>query len=219
MRRTYSPVAGPAGRPRHAASRHQAGQPAYRVGQLVGRVCGVPDNQAGRAAAALAQRGERQRTEADRLRAGHEVPVVGAVRKLDDQVQAGGHPADPGWFPYLLWERSPHRRGLAMGLNEAAGYLAVAGTAAATGALAAQYGLRPAPFMLALAYAALGLGLSAFFVKETRGHAHLEAGTAANGAHGADLPTRQVAALVSYREPALSSAAQAGMVNNLNDGL
>ncbi len=113
----------------------------------------------------------------------------------------------------------PHRRGLAMGLNEAAGYLAVAGTAAATGALAAQYGLRPAPFMLALAYAALGLGLSAFFVKETRGHAHLEAGTAANGAHGADLPTRQVAALVSYREPALSSAAQAGMVNNLNDGL
>jgi MFS family permease len=113
----------------------------------------------------------------------------------------------------------PHRRGLAMGLNEAAGYLAVAGTAAATGALAAQYGLRPAPFLLALAYAAFGLGLSAFFVKETRGHAHLEAGTAANGAHGADLPTRQVAALVSYREPALSSAAQAGLVNNLNDGL
>ena len=113
----------------------------------------------------------------------------------------------------------PHRRGLAMGLNEAAGYLAVAGTAAATGALAAQYGLRPAPFLLALAYAALGLGLATFFVKETRGHAHHEATTATNGAHGADLPTRQVAALVSYREPALSSAAQAGMVNNLNDGL
>jgi len=113
----------------------------------------------------------------------------------------------------------PHRRGLAMGLNEAAGYLAVAGTAAATGALAAQYGLRPAPFLLALAYAALGLGLSTFFVTETRGHARHEAGTAANGAHGGDLPTRRVAALVSYREPALSSAAQAGMVNNLNDGL
>ncbi len=113
----------------------------------------------------------------------------------------------------------PHRRGLAMGLNEAAGYLAVAGTAAATGALAADHGLRPAPFLLALAYAALGLGLSTFFVKETRGHAHHEATTAAAGAHGAELPTRRVAALVSYREPALSSAAQAGLVNNLNDGL
>jgi MFS family permease len=114
----------------------------------------------------------------------------------------------------------PHRRGLAMGLNEAAGYMAVAATAAATGALAAQYGLRPAPFLLALAYAALGLGLSAVFVRETRDHARLEADTTtAGGAHGADLSTRTVAALVSYREPALSSAAQAGMVNNLNDGL
>jgi MFS family permease len=111
----------------------------------------------------------------------------------------------------------PHRRGLAMGLNEAAGYLALAGTAAATGALAAHYGLRPAPFLLGAAYAALGLGLSAILVKETRGHAHHEATTTA--ADGADLSTRRVAALVSYREPALSSAAQAGMVNNLNDGL
>ncbi len=113
----------------------------------------------------------------------------------------------------------PHRRGLAMGLNEAAGYLAVAATAAATGALAAQHGLRPAPFLLALAYAGLGLGLSTFFVKETRGHARHEATNTAAGVHGADLPTRRVAALVSYREPALASAAQAGMVNNLNDGL
>jgi MFS family permease len=109
----------------------------------------------------------------------------------------------------------PHRRGLAMGLNEAAGYLAVAGTAAATGALAAGYGLRPAPFLLALGYAALGLGLSTVFVRETRGHARYEAA----GVQGTDLSTRRVAALVSYREPALSSAAQAGMVNNLNDGL
>jgi MFS family permease len=113
----------------------------------------------------------------------------------------------------------PRRRGLAMGLNEAAGYLAVAGTAAATGALAAQHGLRPAPFLLALAYAALGLGLSAVFVRETRGHARHEAGEHGAGAHGADLTIRRVAALVSYREPALSSAAQAGLVNNLNDGL
>jgi MFS family permease len=123
----------------------------------------------------------------------------------------------------------PHRRGLAMGLNEAAGYLAVAATAAATGALAAEYGLRPAPFLLGLAYAALGLGLSAVIVRETREHARHEAAhhqaasheTASHTArvHASGLSTRQVAALVSYREPALSSAAQAGMVNNLNDGL
>lgn len=112
----------------------------------------------------------------------------------------------------------PHRRGLAMGLNEAAGYLAVAATAMATGALAARYGLRPAPFLLAAAYIALGLGLSALLVRETRGHAQHEASTHTGG-HAAELPTRQVFALTSWREPALSSASQAGLVNNLNDGL
>ena len=112
----------------------------------------------------------------------------------------------------------PARRGLAMGLNEAAGYIAVAATAMATGALAAQFGLRPAPFLLAAAYIALGLGLSAVFVRETRGHARHEA-TGHSGGHGADLSTRQVFALASWREPALASASQAGMVNNLNDGL
>jgi MFS family permease len=109
----------------------------------------------------------------------------------------------------------PRRRGLAMGLNEAAGYLALAITAAATGAVAARYGLRPAPFLFGAAYLVLGLGLSTVYVKETRGHAEHEAAT-----HDAtDLSTGRVAALVSWREPALSSAAQAGMVNNLNDGL
>lgn len=61
----------------------------------------------------------------------------------------------------------PSRRGLAMGLNEAAGYLAVAVTAVATGYLAARYGLRPAPFLLGLSYVALGLGLSVLVVRET----------------------------------------------------
>jgi MFS family permease len=112
----------------------------------------------------------------------------------------------------------PQRRGLAMGLNEAAGYLAVAATAMATGALAAAYGLRPAPFLLAAAYIALGLGLSLIFVRETRGHARHEAALH-SGSHHGDLTTRQVFALASWREPALSSASQAGMVNNLNDGL
>ncbi|GAA3959970.1 MFS transporter [Actinoplanes auranticolor] len=111
----------------------------------------------------------------------------------------------------------PERRGLAMGLNEAAGYLAVAATAMATGALAAQHGLRPVPFLLTAAYIALGLGLSLFFVRETRGHARQEAATRATA--GGDLATSQVFALTSWREPALSSASQAGMVNNLNDGL
>ena len=62
----------------------------------------------------------------------------------------------------------PARRGMAMGLNEAAGYVAVAATALATGYIAARHGLRPEPFFLGIAYAALGLGLSTIVVRETR---------------------------------------------------
>ena len=115
----------------------------------------------------------------------------------------------------------PARRGLAMGLNEAAGYGAVAVTALATGYLAATYGLRPAPFLLGAAYIALGLGLSLAAVRETRGHAHQEAAShlPAAGRPGGQLSTGQVALLTSFRERALSAASQAGMVNNLNDGL
>lgn len=113
------------------------------------------------------------------------------------------------------------RRGLAMGLNEAAGYGALALTALATGFIAANAGLRPEPFFLGIAFAALGLGLSTLAVHETRGHAQLEAAghvTTDLALHG-DLTTREVAALTSFRERALSSASQAGLVNNLNDGL
>ena len=114
----------------------------------------------------------------------------------------------------------PARRGLAMGLNEAAGYGAVAITALATGYLAAAYGLRPAPFLLGAAYIALGLGLSAAAVRETRQYARHEAATHIAADHlGGQLTTRQVAWLTSFSEPALSAACQAGMVNNLNDGL
>jgi MFS family permease len=115
----------------------------------------------------------------------------------------------------------PARRGLAMGLNEAAGYGAVAITALATGYLGAAYGLRPAPFLLGAAYIALGLGLSAAAVRETRGHARYEAATRAHpdAGLGEHLSTRQVAWLTSFSERALSAACQAGMVNNLNDGL
>ncbi len=119
----------------------------------------------------------------------------------------------------------PARRGLAMGFNEAAGYAAVAVTALATGYLAEEYGLRPAPFLLGLAFAALGLGLSTLAVHETRDHARLEAAghvARADGRHDhlhEELTDREVFAQTSFREPALSSASQAGLVNNLNDGL
>jgi MFS family permease len=117
------------------------------------------------------------------------------------------------------------RRGLAMGLNEAAGYVAVAATALATGYIAASHGLRPEPFYLGIAFAALGLGLSTLAVRESRDHARLEAAghtARADGRHDhlhSQLTDRQVFVQTSFREPALSSASQAGMVNNLNDGL
>jgi MFS family permease len=115
----------------------------------------------------------------------------------------------------------PARRGLAMGLNEAAGYGAVAVTALATGYLAAAHGLRPAPFLLGACYIALGLGLSVVAVRETRGHARYEAAsrTPADGRLAGHLSTGQIAWLTSFRDRALSAACQAGMVNNLNDGL
>ncbi len=127
----------------------------------------------------------------------------------------------------------PERRGLAMGLNEAAGYGAVALTALATGFIAAHAGLRPQPFFLGLAAAGLGLGLSTLLVRETRAYAEHEAAlqrdnpapawpsAAASAAVAArrGLSTRQVFVLTSFRERALSAACQAGMVNNLNDGL
>jgi MFS family permease len=114
----------------------------------------------------------------------------------------------------------PRHRGLAMGFNESAGYLAVALTALLTGHIAAEAGLRPEPFLVGVAYAALGLGLSLLVVRETRGHAEVEA-AAHPRSHGAtgDLSDRDVFTLTSLREPALSSASQAGLVNNLNDGL
>ncbi|TDQ00339.1 MFS transporter [Labedaea rhizosphaerae] len=108
----------------------------------------------------------------------------------------------------------PRRRGLAMGLNEAAGYLAVALTAAITGYLAARYGLRPAPFLFGAACIVIGLGLSTAVVRETRAHAETEAKL-----HDDVAPPGNVLRHTSFRERALSAACQAGMVNNLNDGL
>src|SRR5262249_37706137 len=117
----------------------------------------------------------------------------------------------------------PKQRGLAMGLNEFAGYIAVALAALATGYLAKAYGLRPEPFYLGIACAAAGLALSLLFVHETQRHAALEAETVASlshgPAHGLKPSTHELFALAAWRDPALSSASQAGLVNNLNDGL
>jgi MFS family permease len=120
----------------------------------------------------------------------------------------------------------PNQRGLAMGLNEFAGYLAVALAALATGWLAEVYGLRPEPFYMGIAFVAAGIGLTLLFVRETHHHVTLEAGsfqtTSSSGdsdADEADLGGREILARASWRDPALSSASHAGMVNNLNDGL
>jgi MFS family permease len=111
----------------------------------------------------------------------------------------------------------PERRGFAMGVNEAAGYGALALTALATGFIAEHAGLRPEPFFLGLAYAGLGLALSTLFVRETQGHARQE--ESSHDPAAAMMSTREVFMLTSFRERALSACSQAGLVNNLNDGL
>jgi MFS family permease len=116
----------------------------------------------------------------------------------------------------------PRQRGLAMGLNEFAGYLAVSLSALATGYLAATYALRPQPFYLGVAFALLGLFLSAAFVQDTHAHAREEARQAApagSTGHRGKLPFAQVLLLTSWKDRALFAASQAGMVNNLNDGM
>ena len=110
----------------------------------------------------------------------------------------------------------PRRRGLAIGLNESSGYLAVAGAALATGYLAAQYGLRPAPFLLGLGAAVAGL-LCSFFTQDTRGHATLE--SASVGEAGSKPSAMAVFREVSWRSSSLRAVSQGGLVNNLNDGV
>lgn len=110
-------------------------------------------------------------------------------------------------------------RGLAMGLNEFAGYFAVAGSALVTGWIAAHYGLRPQPFYPGVAFVALGLGLSAIVVRETKHHVAHEAKL-----HGELLPQgmpsqREVFWRTTLLDRNLSSVSQAGLVNNLNDGM
>ena len=104
-----------------------------------------------------------------------------------------------------------------MGLNEFAGYFAVALSALATGWIAARYGLRPEPFYLGVGFVVLGLGLSIFAARETRGHAAEEALQA--GVLATELTPREIFWRTTWRDQNLRSVCQAGLVNNLNDGM
>jgi MFS family permease len=111
----------------------------------------------------------------------------------------------------------PRQRGLAMGLNEFSGYIAVAGSAFATAWIAAQYGLRPEPFYLGIAFALLGLALSLFAVRETRHHVAHEVAMSNKLEHP---PTHgEVFWRTTLTDRNLSSVTQAGLINNLNDGM
>lgn len=111
----------------------------------------------------------------------------------------------------------PKSRGLAVGLNEFAGYLALAVTAFVSGYVAQRYGLRPAPFYLGIAYGVLGLVLSIVVVRDTRKHVQLEAASYPEPAQS--LSFREVFRLTSVGDRTLFAASQAGLVNNLNDGM
>ena len=117
----------------------------------------------------------------------------------------------------------PARRGLAMGLNEFAGYFAVALAALATGYIAAAYGLRPEPFYLGVAFAVVGLALSALLrardARPRRARGATLRGASRHAAARAELTIRQIFALHELARPGALAVSQAGLVNNLNDGM
>jgi MFS family permease len=110
----------------------------------------------------------------------------------------------------------PRQRGLALGFNEAAGYMSVAAAALLTGVIAEEYGLRPEPFYLGIAFAAAGLAISALLVQDTSRFVALEA-----KAHAVRrrVPLAATFAEATWQRPQLWGVSQAGFVNNLNDGL
>jgi MFS family permease len=113
----------------------------------------------------------------------------------------------------------PRRRGLALGLNEFAGYVAVGLTSWITGFIAGSWGLRPYPFYLGIGVAVIGLAASVFAVRETRGHVALES-SAAPPLSASDTPgLGRIFYVTSLGNASLFAACQAGLVNNLNDGM
>ena len=113
----------------------------------------------------------------------------------------------------------PGRRGLALGLNEFAGYFAVGVMSWVTGYIAAQTALRPQPFYLGIVIAVLGLAIAVLFIRETRGFAQLEAASAPATPEGERPSLGRVFYVTSLGNVSLFAACQAGLVNNLNDGM
>jgi MFS family permease len=113
----------------------------------------------------------------------------------------------------------PTQRGLAMGFNEFAGYLAVAASALATGWIGAVYGLRPEPFYLGVIFVVAGLGLSVAVVRDTTQHVAHESAAAASARQSGTPTPRQVFWRTTLLDRNLSSVSQAGLINNLNDGM
>ncbi len=111
----------------------------------------------------------------------------------------------------------PAQRGLAMGLNEFAGYLAVAVSALLAGVIADATSLRPEPFWLGVGFITIGLLASVLFVRETNQHVAQDVRGHVGGEPG--LTQREVFARATWRDPTLSAVSQAGLVNNLNDGM
>src|SRR5207302_1466730 len=113
----------------------------------------------------------------------------------------------------------PKRRGLALGLNEFAGYFAVGVMSWVTGYIAAHSALRPQPFYLGIVIAVIGLAVSILFVRETRPYAHLEAATAPQTTSSVRPSLGHVFYVTTLGNVSLFAACQAGLVNNLSDGL
>jgi len=113
----------------------------------------------------------------------------------------------------------PKRRGLALGLNEFAGYVAVGVMSWVTGYIAAHWALRPQPFYPGIAIAVVGLLLSVLFVRETRAHAHLEAATTPRETSSPAPSLGHIFFVTTIGNASLFAACQAGLVNNLNDGM
>ena len=113
----------------------------------------------------------------------------------------------------------PRRRGLALGLNEFAGYVAVGLMSWITGFIAGQWGLRPYPFCLGIGIALIGLLVSVFAVRETHGHVTLESTAAPAGATSGAPTFRHIFYVTTLGNVSLFAACQAGLVNNLNDGM
>ena len=111
----------------------------------------------------------------------------------------------------------PKRRGLALGLNESAGYLGVAAAAFLTGLLAASFAPRTLVWAGGAAIAVIGLASSLLFVRDT--HAHVAVEQEEHGVRLHKISLREAFPLVSYRDPVLRACAQAGLVNNLNDAV